>query len=90
MGLADLGRHATLEPAGAHRKGGARDSTAMESRQAVGAPGFKLRWTEPRGPFGDSAGVASGQTPKKPEERTASRRESDQESKGAGEDPVSG
>jgi hypothetical protein len=66
------------------RKDGARDSTAMEIRKAVGAPGFKLRWTEPRGPFGDSAGVASGQTPKKPEERTASRRESDQESKGAG------
>ena len=75
---------------GPTRKDGARDSTAMEIRQAVGAPGFKLRWTEPRGPFGNSAGVASGQTPKKPEERTASSRESDQESKGAGEDPVSG
>ena len=75
---------------GPTRKDEARDSTAMEVRQSVGAPGFKLRWTAPRGPFGDSAGVASGQTPKKPEERTASRRESDQESKGAGEDPVSG
>ena len=62
----------------------------QETRNALGlgpdevSPGLGCGPTEPRGPFGDSAGVASGQTPKKPEEQTASRRESDQEAKGAG------
>ena len=53
------------------RKDGARDSTAMEIQPAVGGRGFKLRWTELLGQRSDSAGVASGQTPKKPEEQAS-------------------
>ena len=75
-GLADLGRHATLEPAGAHEKDGARDSIASEVQPAVGGRGFKLLWSELRGQRSDSARVASGQTPKKPEEQAGARRKS--------------
>ena len=61
---------------GPTRKDEARDSTAMEIQPAVGGRGFKLRWTELRGQRSDSAGVASGQTPKKPEEQAGARRKS--------------
>ena len=61
---------------GPTRKDGARDSTAMEIQPAVGGRGFKLRWTELLGQRSDSAGVASGQTPKKPEEQAGARRKS--------------
>ncbi len=77
--LADLGRHATLEPAGAHRgtrKDGARDSTAMEIQPAEGGWRFKLQWTELWGTRSDSAGVAGGPTPKTPEEQAGARRKS--------------